>query len=86
MLSTTTLALRTPDVLRLAMESKGRSTRWLAARSGCSPARVAQLANGQSPATSASTAVAMATALEVDVATLFVFPDGAALRRLGLIS
>lgn len=85
MLSTTTLSLRTPDVLKIAMDAKGRSTRWLAARSGCSPARVAQLASGQYPATSASTAVAMAAALEVDVATLFTFPDGAALKRLGLI-
>jgi len=84
-LPTTTLALRTPDGLKKAMDKAGRSTRWLASAADCSPARIAQLATGQFPATAASTAVAIAAALEVDVVDLFEFPDGETLVRLGLI-
>lgn len=85
MLPTTSLSLKEPDRLRSAMEKAGKSTRRLAHDAGCSPARIAQLAAGDYPATAATTAVAIATALDVDVTDLFVFPDGEALIRLGLI-
>lgn len=85
MLPTTSLTLPDPQKLRDAMDAAGKSTRSLAKVAGCSPARIAQLAAGEYPATAASTAVAIATALDVDVTELFTFPDGEALIRLGLI-
>lgn len=85
MLPTTSLSLTEPDKLRDAMAAAGKSTRRLASEAGCSPARIAQLAAGDYPATAATTAVAIATALDVPVASLFSFPDGDALIRLGLI-
>jgi transcriptional regulator with XRE-family HTH domain len=85
MLTTTTLMLIEHTKLREAMDAAGLSTRKLAAVSGCSPARVAQMAVGQFPSTSAITAVAMAAALDVEVRDLFTFPDGETLVRLGLI-
>lgn len=85
MLPTTSLTLPDPQKLRDAMDRAGKSTRSLAAVARCSPARIAQLAAGEYPATAATTAVAIATALDVDVTDLFTFPDGEALIRLGLI-
>lgn len=85
MLPTTSLSLRDPQKLRDAMDAAGKSTRSLARVAGCSPARIAQLAAGEYPATAATTAVAISTALDVDVTDLFSFPDGEALIRLGLI-
>lgn len=85
MLSTTTLALKDADKLAAAMKDKGMSTRKLAKAAGCSPSRVQQLAAGVEPATQAAFAVAIATALDLDVTDLFSFPDGEALIRLGLI-
>lgn len=85
MLPTTSLALRDPQKLRDAMDRAGQSTRSLARVAGCSPSRIGQLASGDFPATAATTAVAIATALDLDVTDLFSFPDGEALIRLGLI-
>jgi lambda repressor-like predicted transcriptional regulator len=85
MLVTTSLTLRHPDRLRAAMDKAGKSTRGLAREAGLSPARIAQLAAGDYPATQANAAVAIAAALELPVAALFEFPDGEALIRLGLI-
>lgn len=83
---TTTLKLISPEKLRARMDEVGSSTRKLAAASGASPARIAQLASGQYQSTAAATAVAIAQALDVEVASLFAFPDGEALVRLGLIA
>lgn len=85
MLSTTTLTVINSNRLRAAMDAAGQTTRSLAKVAGCSPARIAQLAVGQFPATSAATAVAICSALDVEVRDLFAFPDGEALVRLGLI-
>lgn len=85
MLVTTSLTLSDPARLRAAMETAGKSTRGLAREAGLSASRVAQLAAGEYPATQANAAVAIAAALELPVASLFEFPDGEALIRLGLI-
>lgn len=85
MLPTTTLTVRDPAKLKEAIASAGLSTRSLAKQADCSPARIAQLAAGQYPATAAGTAVAIAAALQVPVTDLFSFPDGETLVRLGLI-
>lgn len=85
MLETTSLSLRSHERFMAALQASGKGIRGVAAEAGCSPARVAQLSHGVKPAAQASTAVAIASALEVDVTDLFEFPDGEALIRLGLI-
>lgn len=85
MLPTTTVTLRDPAKLREAMDASKLSIRVLAARSHISPTRIAQLTRGEFQAINASSAVTIADALGLDVATLFHFPDGEALIRLGLI-
>lgn len=86
MLDTTVLHLNNPDGLLELLQARGYSIRSLAAEVGVSSARIGQLCRGHKPATSAPTAVAIATALDVDVARLFNFPDAEALTRLGLIA
>ncbi len=85
MLATTTLQLKSPELLRDAIEKAGSSTRRLATLAGCSPSRIGQLTQGIDSGVSASTAVAMAAALAVETSDLFEFPDADALIRLGLI-
>lgn len=85
MLETTSLALRSPDKFMAALKASSKSIRQVAREAECSPARIAQLSHGTHPAAQASTAVAIASALEVPVSDLFSFPDGEALIRLGLI-
>lgn len=85
MLKTTILKLSSPRKLTAAMEKSGKSTRRIADEARVARSRVAQLARGHVPSATASTAVALADALDVPVADLFEFPDGEALVRLGLI-
>jgi transcriptional regulator with XRE-family HTH domain len=84
-LPTTTLQLRSPGVLREAMDASSASTRSLAAAAACSPSRIGQLMQGKDVGVAAGTAVAIAAALNREVRDLFAFPDGDSLVRLGLI-
>lgn len=84
-LATTTVQLTSPDALRAALEKAGSSTRLLAKAADCSPSRIGQLIQGKDTGVSVGTAVAIASALQLEVRDLFEFPDGDALIRLGLI-
>lgn len=83
---TTTLHLSDPDAFTARLRSQGFNIRSLAEAVEIHPSRVGQLCKGHKPDTSAETAVALAAALDVDVAELFEFPDGPTLVALGLIS
>lgn len=85
MLESTSLALRSPEAFKRALQASGKSIRDVARDANCSRARVGQLSNGVHPAAQASTAIAISAALDVDVRDLFSFPDGEALIQLGLI-
>lgn len=85
MMPTTTVQLTDAQKLRDAMEAAGKSSRALARAAEVSPARIQQLMSGRDLGIGASRAVAIATALDVDVVALFDFPDGESLIRLGLI-
>ena len=85
MQSTTSVRLKSPAQLSELIKKRGSSLRKLAAGVGLSPGRIGQLTTGKDLGVRVTEAVAIAAALDVDVADLFEFPDGALLVKLGLI-
>jgi predicted XRE-type DNA-binding protein len=85
MLATTFLALRDPSKVLPAITAAGLKPPAVAKQVGISVSRIYQLAKGQVPSLGAPAAVAFCAAVDVDVRTLFEFPDGPELVRLGLI-
>jgi transcriptional regulator with XRE-family HTH domain len=83
--TSTVLTLRSAEKLNETLKASGKTMRALAAETGMSRSRISQLTRYHFPQIGLDSAVQLSAALEVDVRTLFTFPDADRLVRLGLV-